>query len=360
MKIDEQTSVKISWLKSLMILEVIYIHMASNYIKPLVDNHDASTSFYRFIIYLLSDTINSTAVPLFFVISGLLFFNNFLPTYQIYVKKIESRIATLAIPYMFWNCTYFLFKLIIQITPFLKDKLSGDSKRVLDYTAFDYFNAFAGWTTYPLSYQFWFVRDLLILVLISPIIWIGSKYLSWILPLVFFILWSTGINRVININYASLIFFSIGCLIAQERAPIRLSLNLQQLLLIAYGLCALLVSIDHICSLGLPDISNKLIIMLGVPAIWYGTDTLLKINWLKSLLLLMTPFAFFVYAAHEPILGMTMHVITKVSFLSNTHEKVFILYLVYPILLAAILLLLGMVLKKLLPVLYGVATGGRG
>lgn len=342
-----------------MILQVVYIHMGDNYVKPIVENQDASTSFFRFMIYLLSDTIASTAVPLFFVISGLLFFNNFLPTHQTYVKKIKSRIATLAIPYLFWNFMFLLFKLTVQITPFLRDKLSGDSKRVLDYTAFDYFNAFAGWTSYPLSYQFWFVRDLIIMVLVSPLIWIGSKYLSWLLPLVFFILWSTGVDRIININYASWIFFSIGCLIAQERAPLNVRPSLQHLLLIAYGLGALLLATDHLYPLGLPQISNKLLVMLGVPAMWYGADILLKVNWLKSPFLFMTPFAFFVYAAHEPILGMTMHVIDKISFLSNTHEKVFIIYLVYPMLLTVILLLLGIVLKKHLPKIFGFATGGR-
>jgi surface polysaccharide O-acyltransferase-like enzyme len=359
MKIDDKTSIKISWLKSLMILEVVYIHMGDNYVKPLVENQDSSTSFYRFIIYLLSDTISSTAVPLFFVISGLLFFNNFLPTHEIYIKKIKSRVATLAIPYLFWNFMFLLFKVTVQLTPFLKDKLSGESKRVLDYTAFDYFNAFAGWTTYPLSYQFWFIRDLMILVLVSPVIWIASKYISWLLPLIFIILWAAGADRIININYASWIFFSIGCLIAQERAPLKISSSLQHLLVAAFFGGSLLLAVDHVYHLGLPLISDKLLVILGVPAIWYGADIFLKINWLKSPFLFMTPFAFFVYAAHEPILGMTMHIIGKISFLSNTHEKVFTLYIAYPILLTVMLLLLGVFVKNQFPKLYSLATGGR-
>lgn len=360
MKIDDHTSTKINWLKSLMILEVVYIHTGDNYITPLLSKHDASSNFFQFIIYLLSDTIASTAVPLFFVMSGLLFFNNFLPTHDIYVKKLKSRISTLAIPYIFWNFMFLLFKLTVQITPFLRDKLSGDSKRVLDYSFFDYFNAFAGWTTYPLSYQFWFIRDLIIMVLLSPIIWIGSKYLSWLLPLIFIILWTLGVDRIININYESWIFFSIGCLIAQERAPLKIPLSLQHLLLIVYGIGALLLATDHIYPLGLPSISDKILVLLGVPAIWYGADIFLKINWLKSPFILMTPFAFFVYAAHEPILGMTMHVINKLSFLSNSYEKVFIIYLVYPMMLTAMLLLFGMMVNKHLPKLFAIATGGRG
>lgn len=52
-----------------------------------------------------SHTFCSFVVPAFFIISGFLFFqrmeNGF--TKKIYIKKLNSRISTLLIPYFVWN-----------------------------------------------------------------------------------------------------------------------------------------------------------------------------------------------------------------------------------------------------------------
>ena len=73
-------------------------------------------------------------------------------------------------------------------------------------TLFDYANS-----GYPVSGQFWFIRDLMIVVLFTPFIWVLTKYLNYILPVVLCSLWLIGCwfnNLVISLD--AIFFFTLG------------------------------------------------------------------------------------------------------------------------------------------------------
>lgn len=59
---------------------------------------------YKFIVALFSYGITEVCVPVFFMISGYLFFTK-LHTWDwsVYRAKIKSRISTLVVPYSVWN-----------------------------------------------------------------------------------------------------------------------------------------------------------------------------------------------------------------------------------------------------------------
>lgn len=177
MKIDDEVSQRIAALRFFLIFEVVLLHMGNNYSKFISNGGDASSTLFQFIVYLFSDAISDTAVPLFFLMSGFLFFYNFKLSYACYLQKLRSRFWSLAVPYAFWNIAYLLFKFVVQTTPMFSTMLGGESKRLVDYVPFDYFDALFGLTTYPISYQFWFIRDLILMVVISPAIWVMVKHL---------------------------------------------------------------------------------------------------------------------------------------------------------------------------------------
>lgn len=62
-----------------------------------------------YVMFLLSNVIGRLSVPMFFLISGFLFFREGTLTHIGYTAKLYSRLHTLLIPYLLWNLIGFCF-----------------------------------------------------------------------------------------------------------------------------------------------------------------------------------------------------------------------------------------------------------
>lgn len=122
---------------------------------------------YSNLSFLISKLIAGIAVPLFYVFSGYFFFYNTSSfTVNDYLGKLKKRVKTLLIPYIFWNLAVIAFYFAAQT--FLPSMMSGNNKLIVDYTLVDWFRAFWNYNNeMPISYQLWFIRDLIVVVLMS-------------------------------------------------------------------------------------------------------------------------------------------------------------------------------------------------
>lgn len=95
----------IDYLRFPMALAVVYIHSAGD--VPMSPVHyDAFTGldFYNLLRVVFSDVLTRIAVPVFYVISGYLYFLNVKQwSWSEYKRKSRSRLYTLVIPYLLWN-----------------------------------------------------------------------------------------------------------------------------------------------------------------------------------------------------------------------------------------------------------------
>lgn len=85
--------------------------------------------------------IASAAVPLFFAISGYMFFwgiNSF--NKDTYIKKLKKRIQSLLVPYLFWIFAVIVLFFLAQT--FLPGMMSGANKMIVEYDWYDYLCAF--------------------------------------------------------------------------------------------------------------------------------------------------------------------------------------------------------------------------
>src|SRR5689334_20787058 len=102
---DEYLSRKIRTLSLLAIVFVVYIHaynFPERYLYP--DTVIAGPpGIARFIEYFVSNGLGRFAVPLFFGISGYLFFRDIRGDPRIFFFKFVKRLRTLAIPYLLWS-----------------------------------------------------------------------------------------------------------------------------------------------------------------------------------------------------------------------------------------------------------------
>jgi surface polysaccharide O-acyltransferase-like enzyme len=86
---------KIKVLSFFLILMVLYIHAGFN------NSEIGKFSYLNFVQELISNKIFRLAVPLFFMLSGYLFFVNIIGNHKLKIlNKLKSRIKTLFIPYI--------------------------------------------------------------------------------------------------------------------------------------------------------------------------------------------------------------------------------------------------------------------
>ena len=159
----------INWLRFPLIFLIIMLHCYS--VQRLEGNHEV---FFK-VIYPFSLWLGETGVPGFFFISGYLFFIS----KKTYWQKIETRVHTLLVPYLLWNS---MLLILYFATYFIGYPQEINGRNIADYQLFDYIRLFWDRGTYdkgnfvPLLCPLWYIRNLLIMSILSPIIFILIKY----------------------------------------------------------------------------------------------------------------------------------------------------------------------------------------
>ena len=110
-------SEKIKIISFVLILLVVQLHAYNLDLlfgkETIILNKGFNWIFQNF----FSNGITRIAVPLFFIISGYLFFLQFQPTIENYFEKIKKRIKTLFIPYLIWSIIGVLLYFVLQTIP---------------------------------------------------------------------------------------------------------------------------------------------------------------------------------------------------------------------------------------------------
>ena len=218
---DALTSRVVSFLRFPLIVAVIGIHC-----NLLVKHPELETrSVFYFLVYITMKLV-CIAVPLFFFISGFLFFKEGVFDFALYSKKIKSRIHTVLIPYLLWNIIYFVILGIMQLIK--PDTLVILHKHIADFRWQDFL-----WIFWDISQitgladdqraclvgAFWFLQCLFVLFLLSPIIYYIIRYLRHFTLLIVGILYFTdfipempGIQCNAIVYYMFGAYFSIICI----------------------------------------------------------------------------------------------------------------------------------------------------
>lgn len=120
------------------------------------------------------------AVPCFFFISGYFFFLNYENSWNSYKEKIRKRIYRLLIPYIIWNilvliklCLYFGWE-TASFTP------TSILNVFWDRNISPFGNGLESNILYPLNIPLWYIRDLMICVVVTPIVFLVVKRISWL------------------------------------------------------------------------------------------------------------------------------------------------------------------------------------
>lgn len=170
MYISNYNSTKIKILNFFLIVMVLYIH---SYYLEAIDTQYAS--FVQ--VFMGNGGISNVAVPLFFAMSGFLFFNGITKISDCF-PKIKKRVKTLLIPYIIWNIVFILWYVLLQNLPVVKDMVNSDM--IAKISSGTIINNLYELFVVPASFPLWFLRDLIIIVILSPLLFLLLKYTKWI------------------------------------------------------------------------------------------------------------------------------------------------------------------------------------
>ncbi len=155
-------------------------------------------------------TFATIAVPLFFIISGALFYRDY--TQQKYLKKLKNRLFTLVIPFLLWNVINMIIQFILT-SPFVL-KLTGSQMEAPEPTLI---NILKGLFLREYNGQMWFVQTLIIFCIFAPVIYcfLKSKIVGAITIASVIVLFSFEIRLPNSVFGAadSIIYYLIGAYI---------------------------------------------------------------------------------------------------------------------------------------------------
>ncbi len=175
------------------------------------DGHVEFSGLYHDALYFFQEAIGRSAVPVFFVISGYLFFykvENL--TKDVYRSKLKRRVTSLLVPYLIWN-TLALLECLVKHLPVFSGLFPNIGKIPVDLA----FCIESFWClpdgSCPIYYPFWYVRDLMVCVLLAPVTFYLVKKIKVLWLLLLFTGMLLNVKLVPGLSLSSLFYFSIGC-----------------------------------------------------------------------------------------------------------------------------------------------------
>lgn len=370
--IDTETSQRITSLRFLLIILVVFIHntytveTVSNVQKFITSGESpfifVENVFSRWIKIFISRGIAQGAVPCF------LLFSAFLQAKKDdrYPTLLKKRAKSLLLPYIIWvvilyGSFYSVFKLVmIKFAPQL---LVNPENNMLSWTILDWIHKIFGYNPVYLyepefAGQFWFIRDLMILVFVSPVI----KYLIKKLPygFLFFVIIIYTVNvRVFFVENVAFFSYVMGFYWAYYDVHLFKCvdrINWKEILTVFILTVFFKYSFEEFSD---DTVLNRLINIIACILLLKISFLIVNNNKVYSISKYLAGFSFFLFAIHTPLLNIALSKVWIRFFPIKNEFLNLCQYFIPTFMTIAIGTGLGIFLRKICPPLFRVLNGGR-
>jgi len=353
---------RISYLRLVLVLALVFLHYggiygsnASPYRGYVGQELPFASILISFMLY-----IGFTAVPAMSAISGYLFFTGATPEVPPdFMRKLKRRAMSLALPFLLWS-TFFAglaYLVHLQYPHLFARDFDTEGRGVVLMLA----DAILSWSQPPVAFQLWFVHDLILTVLISPLIWVLVGRIPWITILVLVPLWILDFNFWIFNRLDVLLFFCFGAACAMH--GLRPDLPRRWIVpVFVLFLCAAMARtvapyfVGRAAGLDF-DIATGAMRVLGALAVWNMASLVLTgtfAAWVER----NSYMAFFVHCAHyPPIFLLKLALATLI--VQDSEVGQLALYFVTVLITIVVLVTMGNLLQRWLPDFFRVISGGR-
>lgn len=298
----------------------------------------------------VSRTLGNLAVPTFFFMSAILFFQNY--DFTKIWTKYRSRISSIVVPYLLWNTIYLIIFVIIVNFPLSRQfmdtkEISINLQVVIDSVLFYQYNG-----------VYWFMYQLILFVFISPVIYLIMKtpYGIVVVPGLLIISCRCSVipfSRGIVVN--SLIYWVLGAYFALHRREqiYHRSANAYKCLALSAILILVRFYLEFINQRG--EVTNHILdflLLLNVISLWFALDVLKfhkAYEWMSM--------SFFIYSIHPLIVD----TIKKAVFalLSGNDVIALINYVISGIGGVVISAYIAKIMNRCVPKLFSILCGKR-
>ncbi len=359
MTMEPDTSARITLLRFPLVVGIVFIHAYGSNVGLTGGQVGMSQLVGPALLVqeYFSQILARISVPLFFLMSGFLFFESFDGSLTKYKSKLKSRIRTLLIPYLFWNLLTLLIFAIAQTNPITSRYFSGIYAKIASYNGYDFLNALFGITGGPIAFQFWFIRDLMLLILLSPIIYWMIRHIPYLTLFLLLCIWVLRLSPFGTSSSQSPFFFFAGGLIGSTTPRLDGCDKYGKVLFFIFLLFSIIDLLTKKLYYNL--YINSIDVIIGIiVSIWLAgliNRTMIRIsNALKAL----SQASFFTFAAHGLLL-ITIIKLSYVIFKPSNSIDIIALYFGNIFITTLICVILYFKINNILPSFMRIICGGR-
>ena len=309
---SKELSQTISFARITLVVGLVFLHYDSfpnSTVSPFhgldVNAHQVATAINSFVLFCFF-----SVVPLLSLISGWLFFGFDEAKWTTSLReRARRRFTSLYLPLVFRNALFvaILFALykLVPGHPLLDElniHFATASRR-------QFVNAVFAITKQPVGFQFWFVRDLFVTSLVSPVLWIAMKRAPLVAAAALGAGWIVDFNFWIFFRPDVVFFFFLGGIVRTRGISLELGREATTTFAVAYLTLMLLRTFAPYAVDGAGPTAEKLLEVatrgtrvIGALACW-GVFQRVALTRVGDSVARFGSFAFFLHAVHYPFLG---------------------------------------------------------
>lgn len=364
-------------------IAVVFIHSYGPWPLDLEQLHAEPLTWqsaFNFIRICFSNVAGGFAVPTFFMVSGYLFFYKVETfTQTVYLQNLCKRVRSLLVPYIVWILLYFAFCLCLKglgvfvngksvagLWEYLRDNVSLHAFWDSQEWGFNKRNWLGGATpnTGPFLVPLWFVRDLMVTVLFSPLIYFLVKRFQKFAVMVLALAYLSGVwPQVSGLSVTAFFWFSAGAYFSVNRMNMIDHISRYKIPAVVMTLVLLIPLVwmngtrgDEVTPCVMGGILMPFYCMTAVVAV-VGTAATLIAKQKVKVRPMLAKASFFVFLAHLFVLSCTNHISNRLPV--NCYPLLIVWYIANPFLVTLVSLAFYKLLYNYTPRLLPMLTGGR-
>lgn len=362
----DQIARTISFARISLIVGLVFLHyqaFPNSDVSPFdgidLDRNPVATFINSFVLFFFF-----SVVPLLSMVSGWLFFAFDAEGAGASLRKrIRRRVSSLYLPLVVWNGLFLAVLALLYVNAPTNALLGEINLHFSRATVADYLNAVFGVTRHPIAFQFWFVRDLFVTMLVSPILWLSLRHVPYLGMALLGAAWLAGSGLGLFFRTDVAFFFYLGGFIRMRGIALHIGPRVAWALLGGYVvLVALRALAPALLDLsdGRPPLltaATRAMRLIGVVACW-GIFLQLACTRFGRFVAGYGGLAFFLHAMHFPLIA---EVKIRLWQLMPAHTDGWLLihFLASVVLTVGLCMTAGLLLTRWAPGAFALMNGGR-
>lgn len=323
---------------------VVFAHSAGAFPTPTVEWSLDGWNVFHYVSEMLCRHLCSIGTCWFFVFSGYLLFR-FLKEGEFGMAwisaKWKKRVRSLLVPYLIWNLLAVLAMVLVN---WLQKRDTS-----IGTPLFWFF-------TGPADFPLWFLRDLMILTLASPLLYLIFKRFRWLSLALLILVYLSSLNPPYP-TMRSIFFFSAGVWLGTHKVNM---VALCRAVKIPAAIVTLVLMLVATSQIGRPMHTFLLRLFYPFGMIWFMNlcDGLIDDERRCERMCALSGCVFFIYAAHEIyILAWTKGLLLRIF--GESLAATWIRFFLVPVIVLGVCLLLYGLLNRIMPRTLAFICGGR-